>query len=104
MIALWEGLWETPSRLLQRAGLNVELKVVSGAETWRCGRSWVQAMGEKWRGMGTIIKPTTSLSPFYDHLPLEILNSTGDKMLLAGVDFSHYPALSALSFHYWLQA
>ena len=53
MNALWEGLWEMPSRLLQRAGLNVELKVVSGAETWRCGRSWVQAMGEKGRGMGT---------------------------------------------------
>lgn len=28
-----EGLWETPSRLLQRAGLNVELKVVPEADT-----------------------------------------------------------------------
>lgn len=47
MNALWEGLRETPSRLLQRVGLNVELKVVPEAEIRRCGRSWVQAMGEK---------------------------------------------------------
>ena len=53
MNALWEGLRETPSRLLQRAGLNVELKVVPEAEIRRCGRSWVQAMGEKWREVGT---------------------------------------------------
>lgn len=45
---------QTPSRLLQRAGLNVELKVVfPGAETWRCGCSWLQATGEKGEGMGT---------------------------------------------------
>ena len=53
MNALWEGLRETPSRLLQRVGLNVELKVVPEAEIQRCGRSWVQAMGEKWREVGT---------------------------------------------------